>query len=115
MAAVYNDGNIPYGSRAVSINGTGYIADDISITRPTQEIKRTNELGEPNGWVATIDFVEGQATLQMPDSTTTPDNGDTFITDFGEGNETFYVTEVGIPENKDSDKKVTITFRKAYN
>ena len=77
MAAQFNDGTVQYGSRVWLIkqaNGTTtrdtFVADNISVNRPTKAIKRTQELGEPSGSVGVADFVEGSATLQIASGST---------------------------------------------
>lgn len=113
MAASYNDGTVQYGSRVVTINAVAYVADNIEITRPTNIIERTQEAGEPSGWVAVPGFPTGTATLQLASGATViPTLGLTFSTDFGAGAETWAIVEVGQPEAKDAEKKVNITFRK---
>lgn len=118
MAAVYNDGTIQYATRVLTINSVAYVADSVSVNRPTKAIDRTNQLGEPSGSVGVADFVTGTATVQLAaDDTVEPENGQTFASTFDAtiGAETFYVTNVGRAESKDSEKKVTISFKKKYN
>lgn len=135
MSAFKNDGTIPYGSQVLSIgtlvpgatptisSGVSYVADNISISRPGKTIERTNQLDEPSGQVSYPGFVTGSATLQLATtSTLVPLHGKHFVltvfdTDGDADNdvEAFYIDSVDQPISKDSETKVNITFRKAYN
>ena len=118
MSAFKNDGTIPYGSRVLSIAAVSYVADNIEVQRPSKTIERTNEIDEPSGQVSYAGFVTGTATLQLATtSTAQPAAGAEFSATFdsGIGSETFYVTDVGRSESKESEKKVNISFRKKYN
>jgi hypothetical protein len=118
MAATYNDGTVQYGSRSLTINAVAYVADNITVNRPSKAVDRTNNLGEPTGSVGIADFVTGSCTLQLAaDATAEPTNGLTFATTFdsGIGSETFYLTSVSRAEVKDGEKKINVTFKKKYN
>ncbi|MDB6026300.1 MAG: hypothetical protein JWM68_2523 [Verrucomicrobiales bacterium] len=126
MSAPFNDGAIPYGSRILSITNANMgtpaavdaIAENISLTRPSTAIERKGILDEPTGAVIVAGFVTGSATLQLATSASIPPNlGATFMSTFDSvtGSESFYVSEVGIPETQGDAKKVTISFRKKYN
>jgi hypothetical protein len=109
MAATYNDGAVPYGSRVLTINAVTYVADAFTITRGTKIIERNNELGEPSGWVAVATVPTGTATLQLAAAATAiPTLGLTFTITEG----TFALIDVGQPEGEGDTKKVTISFRK---
>jgi hypothetical protein len=124
MSAAYNDGAVPYGSRILSIINTTtgatavvFVAENVSIQRPTNIIERKDENDEPSGQVLVKNFNTGSATLQLATSTTVPpDEGATFsITlDSVRGSETFVVSEVGQVESQGEAKKVNISFRKKY-
>ena len=118
MAAIYNDGTIVYGSRVLTINSVAYVADNLTISRPTKSVDRTNDLGEPSGSVGIADFVTGSATVQMASSSVVePENGTSFTDTFDTtiGAETFYVTSCTRNESKDAEKKCSINFKKKYN
>src|SRR6056300_1323111 len=117
MAAVSNDGSVQYGSRTIQIpasTGDTFVADNVEVTRGTNVIEQTDQLGEPSGQVIVDAFVTGTAQIQMIASTDPPLLGEefaeTFVTSIG--SETFIVSEVGQPETKDGEKKVNISFRK---
>lgn len=115
MSAAYNDGALPYGSRILTINAITYIAENVEITRPTQNIQRRDELNEPSGAVYVDDFATGNATLQLAAATTAvPTIGQTFTATFGSGSETFVLTEVGQPESQGEAKKVSVNFSLTY-
>lgn len=115
----YNDGTVQYGCRVLTINGNPYVADNLSINRPTKAIDRTNEIGEPSGSVGVADFVTGSAQIQLASgSTVEPIIGNTtsaITLDAAIGAETFYVTSVSRAESKESEKKFNITLKKKYN
>lgn len=118
MAAQFNDGTVQYASRVLTIASVPFVADNISVNRPSKSIKRTNELGEPSGSVGVADFVEGSATLQLATgSVAEPQAGQTFTITFDAtiGSETFYIMSPGRVEQKDSEKKINVTFIKKYN
>lgn len=131
MSAAYNDGTVQYGSRIWIVKASDgstahdtYVADNISVNRPTKPLKRTNELGEPSGSVGVPDFVEGSAVFQLASSSTKePLNGCQIICnttvnaqlDSGIGSETFFISHVSRAETKDGEKKFNINFIKKYN
>lgn len=126
MSAPFNDGAIPYGSRILSITnalmGTpaavDFIAESITLTRPTTIIERKGAVDEPTGQVGVAGFVTGSATLQLPVTASIPPNlGATFPTtwDSVTGVENFIVSEVGQVETQGDAKKVNVSFRKKYN
>jgi hypothetical protein len=135
MAAFKNDGTVQYGSKVISLgtlvpgtpatisSGVSFVADDISIDRPSKTVERTTELDEPSGQVSYLGFVTGSATLQLATASTIPPiHGKHFLltvfdTD-GDGDldlEVFYVDSVSQPFTKDGETKVPVTFRKCYN
>lgn len=116
--SIYNDGAVQMGARDLTINEIVYAGDSVAVNRPTKNVRRTNSVDEPSGSRIYADFVTGSATLQLADETTPiPENGmtfaETFVTNIGE--ETFIIDNVGQPEEKAGEKKVTITFVKKYN
>ena len=122
MSAIYNDGNLPYGARLIYITGSGgsnigaYVAENFSSDTPVIKIKRSNELGEPNGQVAIKDFKTCTATLQLAStSSTVPVSGNTFGTTIGASSVTFYIDNVTQPEAQLQDKKVNITATEKIN
>ena len=116
MAALLNDGTVPYGSRVLNINSRNYVATDIELTRTVEVIERFNEVGEPSGQVLIPRWVTGTATLQLSGSVPIlPAQGGTFSASFSGSSENFMVSELTQPESQLADKVVRITFRKTYN
>ncbi len=114
----FNDGTVQYGSRVLTINGVTYVADNITVNRPTKRIERTDQIGEPSGSVGVAGFVTGSCQLQIATSSTAePQGGYTFTVtlDATIGAETFYIESPGRTENKDAEKKINVTFVKKYN
>lgn len=133
MAATRNDGTVQYGSAVLAIgvitagspptvgSTTNYVADNISISRPSKTIERTNEIDEPSGQVSYPGFVTGSATIQLATSSTlVPFHGKGFSLNSGfdpdndadTDAEVFYIDSVEQPISKDAERKVNITFRK---
>jgi hypothetical protein len=109
MALPYIDNSVPYGSVVLVINTVDYVADDITITKSTKVIERTNEVDEPSGQVIIEGFETGSATLQLATSATAiPAIGDTFTY----STVTYVVSEVGVPKSKGDYTKINISFRK---
>lgn len=118
MAALYNDGNVPYGSQVLTINAVTYVAEGITPKNPTKVIERRNELDEPSGQVLVQDFITGSAVLQLAAANTAmPTPGLTFTADFlGAGsNQTWILSEVSPPLAQADAHKVNIEFRKKIN
>lgn len=126
MSQIYNDGQVPYGARVEAVfrssapfvlpaPGHGgvitggafpdqplgnYIFENITVTRKTKKVERMDQLGSPNGGVATKDLVEGSCTIQIPTGASTePAAGDIFTDTFDAtlGPETFVIHDVGAP------------------
>lgn len=128
MPTVFNDGVIPYGSRLVGLTGSlgesvgWYVAESISVTRPTIAVHRSNELGEPVAAVYIQDWVTGDMTLQLPNTgSRIPVPGFTFRAGFTGSlaangyDEKFVINSVSQPESNTTDKKVTCQFTKVIN
>jgi len=116
--SIYNDGAVQMGARDLTINSVVYAGDSVAVNRPTKNVRRTNSVDEPSGSRIWNDFVTGSATLQLADETTPiPLLGMTFEETFvaSIGAETFIIDNVGQPEEKAGEKKVSITFVKKYS
>lgn len=123
--STFNDGAIPYGSRVLSLTrGVGgaalgsYIAENISLSRPTKKILREDEVSNPTGSVAIESHVTGSCTLQQATSSTKqPRNGDIFTTTFDgdTGAENFYIDSITQAEAQGDAKKFNVNFTKRYN
>ena len=121
MAALKNDGTIPYGSKVLTVGssgggsgGTTYVADNIELTRSTGSILRTNELGEPSGRVLYKNDVDSfTCTLQLSTTSTVPPSlgWETTVTfDATSGAEIWYLDKLGSSFTKDGETKVSATF-----
>lgn len=101
---------LPYGSRVVTIDSVGYIANNFSTSQSLNVIERTTELGAPNGAVGIQTARTGSAQLQLATvSTDVPDAGDAFSAD----SVTYFITEVSKPEEAQGFKVVDISFRES--
>lgn len=118
----YVDNSVPYGSRVLTVSRLGvsqgdYVAEQISLSRPANVIKRYDQVRNPNGAVGQEDFVTGSATLQLATSSSKQLRvGDTFPATFDDitGSETFWLTSVDQPESQGDYKKQSVQFQKKY-
>lgn len=114
-----NDGSLPYGmpTQVITIGSVTFVAENNTITEPTQIIERRNYIGEPSGQVFVPDFVNGSSTLQFfSTSTVPPTPGVTYIiTRNNASTITVGVSEVGEVHEMLSMRKVNINWRKLYN
>jgi hypothetical protein len=127
----YNDGGIPFGSWTLTIyigqrsiggafqtaRGT-YIVETIPIDRPLKIIRRTDEIGGPNGSVGVADFVTAEATIQLGTSSSLRIiNGDYFTATFNAtiGAENFFITNVKEPFEMQGYWKQDCSIIKAYS
>lgn len=76
-----------------------FIANEFTLTEPTEQTMRTTELGAPNGYVMFKDRRTVRGQLQLATNTTlAPECGDEFIFNRpNAGNITFAMSEIGIP------------------
>lgn len=108
---IYNDANVSYGSRSLTINGIVYATDDFSFSEPVTEIIRTNHLDRPTGAVGTMQRREGSCTLQLATSSTVkPQMGHTFTTTEDSVPIDWIVRKVDRSESKGAEVKVPIDF-----
>lgn len=114
--ATYNDNSVPFGSQVVTIGAAGYVAENITLTVPTQISERRNETGDPSGQVIIEQFNTGTAVLQFATTLTAmPVIGSTFtMTRQGGSTVGCVVSQVGEPQTQFDIKKVNINFRKRY-
>lgn len=99
---------LPYGSRVLTIATVAYIAQSFRLDEPGQLIERTTELGAPNGAVLIEQAKTGTATLQLATASTAyPARGAEFTAD----TVTYFITQVGKPEEAAAFKTVEISFR----
>lgn len=137
MAALtqFTDGLANYGSMDLSIgtftaggspsisSGVTYVADSLSISRPSSVVEQTDKLNKPSGQKLVDGFVTGSAQLQLASGSTlapllykaftisvwdTDNDGDV-------DPEYFVINDVGQPYDKAGETKVNIGFRKIIN
>lgn len=135
-APSWNDNTVQYGSRIWFVSNHGspntafdtYVADNITVNRPTNIVRRTDQIGEPSGSVGINGFVEGNCTLQLSSGSTkepTPGldiactggaiaNVSNVVLDSTIGTETFVISSVSRAEVKDAEKKFHVNFIKRY-
>ena len=111
MAALWNDGSIPYGSEVLTINSVTYIAENVSFDNPSVVQQRRNEVNEPTGSFGVQDFVTGSATLQKAATgTSVPTPGLTFT----RSSVVFILTKVGEVLAQGDAMKFNIEFMRDY-
>lgn len=119
---ILNNTNVPFGSRVIALKSNvgatkgNYVAENITVQRPSTVIERRDEIGQPSGQVIIDSFVVGSATFQLATTASLiPAIGDTFVTEFIPGTpESCSLSQVDQPEQQTTDKKVNINFRKLY-
>ena len=116
MAALFNDGSIPYGSEVLTINAVTYVAENVTFDNPSVVKERTNEIGEPSGSFGVQGFVTGSATVQKAATgTAIPTPGLTFATSsFSGSSVTFIVTKVSPVFAQGDAMNFNIEFIKDY-
>lgn len=118
MPDIINDATVQFGSVIIAITNNGgtsqnFVCENVSLTRPTNEINRLGETGLPSGAVHTRGFITGTASVQIATgSIVWPEIGAVFTEDFGHGSEDWYLTEVGDALAHTDAKKVSISFKK---
>jgi len=111
--AVYNNQNLLYGTVLIKVGAETYIAEDISMTRPTVVVSREDELGAPSGEVGIPDWQTGTATLQISSGGSVPNLGTIMTASFsGSVEEHCWINEVGQTFAQRDLRKVNISFRK---
>src|SRR2546429_8262030 len=102
MPQVFNDGNIPFGSQVVTINGTEYVAEEIEFEEKSTAIYRRDEINVPNGGVYISDLVKGKMTLQLASNDTALPEGESNRTLTFRGAPTqFVITNLSAPQKQD--------------
>lgn len=116
MPTVANDGNIPFGSQVVSINGTEYVAEDIDFTEKSSSHIRRNEINVPNGAVYIKDLTTGKMTLQLESNTTAiPESQSVVSMTFRGAAKDFIITNVSQPQKQDQIHKITMEITEVLN
>src|SRR5438876_4895453 len=107
MPLFFSDGDIPFGSQVVSINGTDYVAEEIDFEEKSTAIYRKNEINVPNGGVYIKDLVKGKMTLQLRTAGEPIPEGQSLVTmNFRGAAKEFVVTNVSRPLKQDSIQKL---------
>lgn len=87
------------------------VAENVTITRPSDVIEVRDQLNRPSGAQVTLGFATGAATCQLLSSHDI-EVGATFTKDFGLGSETWGVTSVDKAYSQGDAVKQNISFRK---
>ena len=130
---IFVDNSVPFGSRKETIGtvvqgtpatisgGTIYILDNITLTYPTKEGRRPDQVGGPNGAWGVKDYPTGSATVQVPmgsgtynsstggfDGVPWPTLGQGFVDQFLAASELWRITSLGIPFEQQGYYKVNV-------
>jgi hypothetical protein len=117
MATFYNDGSFNHSSAILPITGldgsllSNYVAENITITFPSDAIQVRNHLNAPAGQVFISGFANGTATLQAATGEALPHNG----SKFGFNENVFVISEVGDTRTRGDIYKASVIFAKVYN
>src|SRR4051812_35847936 len=99
MSRYLSDGNIPFGSEIVTVNGVDYVAEEIDFHEKSTAIYRRDERNIPNGGVYIKDLLEGTMTLQLGSLTTAIPEGQSQVTiPFRGADVLFVITDVQQPK-----------------
>jgi hypothetical protein len=116
MPLTFNDGNIPFGSEVVTINGTEYVAEDIDFEEKSTAIYRRNEVNVPNGAVYIQDLIKGKMTLQLASNDTPIPENQSLVTIPFRGSPTeFVITNVSQPLKQDQIHKLKMEITEVLN
>jgi len=108
MALYKTTSTLPFGSRVLTIATVTYIAQNFRTRAGSAVVERQDEEGEPNGAVGVPEARDGSATLQLATATTAIP---ALFAEFTEDTFTYFITEVGTPEEQRGFKTVEISFR----
>lgn len=116
MPLFTTDGNIPFGSQVVTINGTDYVAEEIDFEEKSTSIYRRDERNVPNGGVYISDLVTGKMTLQLGSNTTPiPENQSVVSMTFRGAPKEFIITDVSQPQKQNEIHKMKMTITEVLN
>jgi hypothetical protein len=116
MPLFTNDGNIPFGSQIVTINGTDYVAEEINFEEKSTAIYRRDERNVPNGGVYIQDLIEGTMTLQLGSNTTPVPEGQSVVSMTFRGQPvSFVVTDVQQPQKQNEIHKMKMKITQVLN
>ncbi len=116
MPTVSNDGDIPFGSQVLDINGTDYVAEELDFEEKSTSILRRNEINVPSGAVHIQDIIKGKMTLQLESNATPiPENQSQTTLDFRGSPKVFIITNISQPQKQDEIHKLKVEITEALN
>jgi len=116
MPQVLNDGDIPFGSQVVTINGVDYVAEEIDFEEKSTAIYRRNEINVPNGGVYISDLIKGKMTLQLASNDTAVPEGQSVVSMVHRGvAKDFVITNVSAPQKQDEIHKLKMEVTEILN
>src|SRR5437762_4729232 len=116
MPQVFNDGDIPFGSELVTINGVEYVAEEIDFEEKSTAIYRRNEINVPNGGVYIQDLIKGKMTLQLRSlAEAIPENQSAVTIPFRGTARQFVITNISAPLKQDQIRKLKMEITEILN
>jgi hypothetical protein len=80
FSIILNDGNIPFGTQTISVNGATYYIESSTATKESNVVSVPNEVGAPRGQVIIGGQINGSLTLQYTTTASVPPKtGDIFV------------------------------------
>lgn len=112
----YADGNFPFGSQIVTLNGIDYVAEEINFEEPTNEKDRHDQVGNVNAALYQSQKITGTMTLQLASLTTPiPNRFDIVNLIYRNAPKAFLVVKVGQPQKFDDFRKIQVEIREKLN
>lgn len=114
--ASYADGNFPYGSQVVTLDGVDYVAEQIEFNEETNETDRHDEKGNVNGCLYQSRKITGSMTLQLATVTTPiPDRFKVVNMIFRGAPKPFIIKKVSQPQKFDDIRKIQVEIAEKIN
>ena len=117
--SVFNDNSISFGSRFESIGGTVYSVENITLNYPTNQILRSDPIGQPYGFRLVKGQPTGSCVIQVTDqsgdggppaiggsTTSMPALGAYFVDNFKSASEKWVILSLGTPYEQNGYRKV---------
>ena len=112
-----NDGNVPFGSEDVVIEGFGtFVAEEIDFHEKSSKFYRRDKRNVVNGGVYIEDITEGTMTLQLNSlDDPIPTNQSIVTIPFRGGDVKFVITDLSQPKKSNDIRKLKMTITRIIN
>ena len=112
----FADGDFPYGSQVVTLNGVDYVGEQIEFVEDTNVTDRHDEKGNVNGALYQGKKITGSMTLQLArNSTPIPERFGVVSILFRGVSKMFIVTKVSQPQKFDDIRKIQVEIAEKIN